>query len=898
MVEPIASLRRMAAAVATTTLSDATPPPCLSPPDEYSLRILRLCASDHLPHIHSALALPSAVHPSAFAALFHACARRRLLFLGRCLHRCMLSLLPWPPDLFVANHLLNMYAKCGRLDLARRVFKEMPRRNLVSWTALLSGFAQHGHHDDCFGLLAGMLPHHLPNEFALATALSSCAGAARGFRGRQVHALASKIYLDANVFVGNALITMYSSCYGQCDDSWAVFRTMPFQNLVTWNSMIAGFRQNGQLDRSLELFVEMQRGGLGFDRATLVSVISSCSCLQHCRQLHSPVIKTCYDYEVEVATALVKAYSIVGGSTDDCYGVFGGVREHDIVSWTGIMTSFAEQLPEEAIRLFCQLRYKNYSPDRYTFSIVVKACSGFATERHCSAVHSLIENHSGLVNEGRDLFNSMLKAYGIAPQLDHFACMVDILGRAGNLQEAEDLINQMEVEPDFVVWSALLGACRKHKEARIAEKAAQRLMELKPKNSIGYVMMSNIHYDRGNLEDASFIRKDMKECGVKKEPGLSWIEIENHIHRFSVGARHHPLRKAIYAELNRLVDSLKEIGYVVHTRLVHHETQEHKEERLLHHSEKLALAFALMNTSASKTNLKIMKNLRICEDCHKFFKLASSYLQKEIIVRDANRFHHFVDGECSCVQHDIIAGLPNSGGDAQTLAAYHELMPQEYINTPRSAIGLASWKRRRRALQPPLLTVLERLVTTVGSETFSLPLVEPFIPSNILFSEAGRWSSEASDHVECSGNSCRSCTAVLVANCIALGCCPCAVVNMLTLTLVKVPWMVSRRWWQSLRRTGASQRRRVADAATVGREGTSSEMKRNYKWNEEGAVGERKGHSGRGSLPSSLGANDGVWEELYRVGNWGFGRVSFSGTQREWHSGKNTSGDDELGEQR
>ncbi|RRT51029.1 hypothetical protein B296_00049290 [Ensete ventricosum] len=720
----------MAAAVATTTLSDATPPPCLSPPDEYSLRILHLCAPDHLPHIHSALGSPSAVHPSAFAALFHACARRRLLFLGRCLHRCMLSLLPWPPDLFVANHLLNMYAKCGRLDLARRVFKEMPRRNLVSWTALLSGFAQHGHHDDCFGHLADMLPHHLPNEFALATALSSCAGAARGFRGRQVHALASKTSLDANVFVGNALITMYSSCYGQCDDSWAVFRTMPFQNLVTWNSMIAGFRQNGQLDRSLELFAEMQRGGFGFDRVTLVSVISSCSCLQHCQQLHSPVIKTCYEYEVEVATALVKAYSIVGGGTDDCYGVFSWVREHDIMSWTGIMTSFSEQLPEEAIRLFCQLRYKNYSPDRYTYSIVVKACSGFATERHCSAVHSLIEksgfgddlvlsnalihayarcgsivmaehifermvvhdvvswnsmikayaahgrgrkalgvfrcmdippdsatfvglltacSHSGLVNEGRDLFNSMLKAYGITPQLDHFACMVDILGRAGNLQEAEDLVNQMEVEPDFVVWSALLGACRKHKEARIAEKAAQRLVELKPKNSIGYVMMSNIHYDRGNLEDASFIRKDMKECGVKKEPGLSWIEIDNHIHRFSVGARHHPQRKAIYAELNRLVDSLKEIGYVVDTRLVHPETrEEHKEERLLFHSEKLALVFALMNSSASKANLKIMKNLRICEDCHKFFKLASSYLQKEIIVRDANRFHHFVDGECSC----------------------------------------------------------------------------------------------------------------------------------------------------------------------------------------------------------------------------------------------------------
>ncbi|KAG1368024.1 pentatricopeptide repeat-containing protein [Cocos nucifera] len=698
-------------------------------PDDGTLHILRLCSLGRLSEALTALRSP-ALHPSsAYAAVLHACARHRCLAAGRSLHRLLVSRHP-SPCLFLSNHLLNFYAKCGRLDMARRLFDGMPRRNLVSWTALLSGYAQHGLHDRCFRLLAAMLSHHLPNEFALAAALSSCAGAHHYGCGRQVHALACKISLDANVFVGNALITMYSSCAGHGDDGWSVFQCMPFRNLITWNSMIAGFNLNGQPCRSLHLFSQMHRIGIGFDRATLVSIISSCSSLRDCHQLHCLTVKTCYVSEAEVATALVKGYSGLGGSVDDCYRVFSGVKEHDIVSWTGIITSRAEQEPEEAIRLFCQLRWHGFEPDRYTFSIVVKACAGFATVMHCSAVHSLIVrsgfgddmvlsnamihayarcgsimlaesvfkemvvhdevswnsmikayaahgrgrealrafermdvppdsatfvglltacSHCGLVNEGQDVFKSMSEVYKITPQLDHYACMVDILGRAGKLLEAEDLINRMPMAPDSVIWSALLGACRKHGEARIGEKAAQKLMELEPQNSVGYVMMSNIYCEAGSLGDAAFVRKEMKDCGVKKKPGLSWVGIGKHVHEFSVGGRHHPQREAIYVEVRRLADKLKEMGYVADTRLVLHEMEEeHKEERLLHHSEKLALTFALMNASATQDGIRIMKNIRICEDCHNFIKLASRGVEKEIIVRDANRFHHFVDGFCSC----------------------------------------------------------------------------------------------------------------------------------------------------------------------------------------------------------------------------------------------------------
>ncbi|XP_029121217.2 pentatricopeptide repeat-containing protein At1g71420 [Elaeis guineensis] len=700
-------------------------------PDDGTLHILRLCSLGRLSEALSALQSP-ALHPSStYAAVLHACARHRLLAAGRSLHRLLLSRHP-SPGLFLSNHLLNFYAKCGRLDIARCLFDGMSHRNLVSWTSLLSGYAQHGLHDRCFRLLAAMLSHHLPNEFALAAALSACAcaGARHYGCGCQVHALASKISLDANVFVGNALITMYSRCAGHGDDGWSVFRSMPFRNLITWNSMIAGLNLNGQPCRSLYLFAHMHRIGIGFDRATLVSIIPSCSSLRDCHQLHCLTVKTCHFSQAEVATALVKAYSGLGGSVDDCYRVFSGVKEHDIVSWTGIITSRAEQEPEEAIRLFCQLRRHGFEPDRYTFSSVVKACAGFATEMHCSAIHSLIVrsgfgdgmvlsnamihayarcgsvklaesvfeqmvvrdvvswnsmikayaahgrgrealrafehmdvprdsatfvglltacSHCGLVTEGQDIFKSMSEVYGITPQLDHYSCMVDILGRAGKLLEAEDMINRMPMVPDSVIWSALLGACRKHGEARIGEKAAQKLMELEPQNSVGYVMMSNIYCEAGSLGDAALVRKEMKECGVKKEPGLSWVGIGKHVHKFSVGGRHHPQREAIYVELKRLADKLKEMGYVADTRLVSHETEEeHKEERLLHHSEKLALTFALMNASATQDSIRIMKNIRICEDCHNFMKLASKGVKKEIIVRDANRFHHFVDGFCSC----------------------------------------------------------------------------------------------------------------------------------------------------------------------------------------------------------------------------------------------------------
>lgn len=684
-----------------------------------------------------------------YAYLFHACARLRCLHEGMGLHRYMMSRdLMDSFDLFVTNHLINMYCKCGHLDYAWQLFDEMPRRNLVSWTVLISGLSQYGHVDECFLLFPRMLVDCRPNEFTVASLLTSF-GEHDGERGRQVHGFALKTSLDAFVYVANALITMYSKsfCKGGIfndsnDDAWTMFKSIENPSLITWNSMIAGFCFRKLGNQAIYLFMKMNREGIGFDRATLLSTLSSLNLcnrdafglgLSFCHELHCLAFKTAFISEIEVATALVKTYADLGGDIADSYRLFveAGYR-WDIVLWTSIMTALVEHDPGKTLSLFRQFRQEGLTPDGHTFSIVLKACAGFLTEKHASTYHSLLIksmseddivlnnalihaygrcgsitlskkvfkemkyrdlvswntmmkayaihgqaknalhlfskmdvppdsttfvsllsacSHAGLVEEGTSLFNS-IKYYGIVCQLDHYACMVDILGRAGRVQEAEYFISKMPIEPDFVVWSSFLGSCRKHGATQLAKLASNKLKELDPSNSLAYVQMSNLYCFSGSFYEADLIRMEMKGSRVRKEPGLSWVEIENQVHEFASGGRRHPQREEICNELEELIGRLKQLGYVPETSIALHDVeQEQKEEQLYHHSEKLALVFSIMNDSNLchvGTPVRIMKNIRICVDCHNFMKLASRLLKKEIVIRDSNRFHHFTTGLCSC----------------------------------------------------------------------------------------------------------------------------------------------------------------------------------------------------------------------------------------------------------
>ncbi|XP_022730284.1 pentatricopeptide repeat-containing protein At1g71420 [Durio zibethinus] len=734
-------LNTRACFIATRSLSSTNLLPAGNEPNNLLNKVRLLSSRGQLLEALSLLynTVPELHCQQIYATLFHECARHGYLQQGLHLHHFMLAHFPnSTSDLFVTNHLINFYCKCGHLQYAQQLFDAMPERNVVSWTALVSGYAQCGRGVECFGLFSSMLVDCRPNEFAFTSVLSS----GDYLRGKQVHALAVKMGLDASVYVANGLITMYSKSY-KIEEAWTLFKSMRYWSLVSWNSMIAGFHLAKLGMQAIGVFVKMHHEGIGFDRATLLSIFSSlCGSsgididlgLKFCLQLYCLSVKTGFISEVEVATAFMKAYSDFGGDVSEFYHLFLEPScPGDIVFWTSIITAFAERDPLEAFFLYRQLLREGLTPDLYTFSIVLKACGGFVTEQHALAIHSqmikagfedetVLKNalihsyarcgsialskqvfeemgchdlvswnsmlkayglhgkakealqlfpqmdvkpdtatfvallsacsHAGLVEEGIRIFDSMFKNYGIIPQLDHYACMVDILGRAGRIIEAEELISRMPMEPDFVVWSALLGSCRKHGETQLAKTAVAKLKEMEPKSSLGYIQMSNLYSSSGSFNEAGTIRKEMNVTGVKKEPGLSWIEVGNQVHEFASGGRHHPQREAICTKLEGLIGQLKEIGYVPEISFALHDIEEeHKQEQLFRHSEKMALVFAIMNEGSLHCRgsvIRIMKNIRICVDCHNFMKLAAYLLQKEIIVRDSNRFHHFKNKICSC----------------------------------------------------------------------------------------------------------------------------------------------------------------------------------------------------------------------------------------------------------
>lgn len=312
--------------------------------------------------------------------------------------------------------------------------------------------------------------------------------------------------------------------------------------------------------------------------------------------------------------------------------MFDEVLQIDVILWNAMIVGYSKHgLGMEALQLFEQMHKLGMTPDDVTFVGVLSACS-----------------HAGLINEGRYYFDSMSRDHCIAPKVQHYACMVDLLGRAGCLNEAYDLIKKIPFDPDAAVWGALLAGCRVHANMGLGKVAAEHLYELEPHHSGHYVVLSNMYAASGRWDDVEKVRKKMKDRGVAKEPGLSWIEINHKVHTFLAGDRSHPQTKDIYTVLGILAKHMKYAGYVPNTNFVLHDVEEEQKNHIIcYHSEKLAIAFGLIN-SPPTTTIQIVKNLRVCGDCHSAAKFISKLVSREIVVRDANRFHHFKDGQCSC----------------------------------------------------------------------------------------------------------------------------------------------------------------------------------------------------------------------------------------------------------
>ncbi|TYJ12487.1 hypothetical protein E1A91_A11G354300v1 [Gossypium mustelinum] len=323
------------------------------------------------------------------------------------------------------------------------------------------------------------------------------------------------------------------------------------------------------------------------------------------------------------------------GSIEKAIKVFDQMPERDVLSWTALIAGFAMHgYAEKAIWFFSKMVNSGLKPRDITFTSLLSACS-----------------HGGLVEKGLELFESMKRNYGIEPRLEHYGCVVDLLGRAGKLAEAEKFVLEMPVKPNVPIWGALLGACRIHRNAEIAERVGNILIPLLPEHSGYYVLLSNIYARTNRWENVETMRQMMKEKGVKKPPGYSLIEVDGKVHNFKMGDKLHPEIEMIERKWDEILRKIRLAGYTGNTSDALFDIDEEEKENALHrHSEKLAIAYGVMRTEAPAP-IRMVKNLRVCEDCHTATKLISKVFGRELIVRDRNRFHHFREGSCSCMDY-------------------------------------------------------------------------------------------------------------------------------------------------------------------------------------------------------------------------------------------------------
>ncbi|CAN1285237.1 Pentatricopeptide repeat-containing protein At4g13650 [Linum perenne] len=415
-----------------------------------------------------------------------------------------------------------------------------------------------------------------------------------------------------------------------------VFNNLDWKDSVSWVAMIAGFSQNGLGAEAVHIFSEMHVKGLIPNQFTYPSILRTCTSLGALdlgEQIHTLVIKTerGFDSEIEISNALITMYAKCG-SISDAKRKFLEMPEKSDISWNAMITAYSQHGDGlEAVDHFENMKQTGALPNHVTFVGVLTACS-----------------HVGLVNEGLCYFESMSKEYGLVPKPEHYACVVDLLSRAGLLSRAKKFVEEMPIKPDAMVWRTLLSACVVHKDVELGEVAAQHLLDLEPEDSATYVLLSNMYAVSRKWNYRDRTRQMMKNRRVKKEPGRSWIEVKNKSHAFFVGDRLHPLADKIYEYLDKLNNRAAEIGYVQdHNSLLNETELEQKDPTQYVHSEKLAITFALLSLPDGFP-IRVMKNLRVCNDCHNWIKFVSRISNREIVVRDAYRFHHFEEGTCSC----------------------------------------------------------------------------------------------------------------------------------------------------------------------------------------------------------------------------------------------------------
>lgn len=506
-------------------------------------------------------------------------------------------------DMFIGTSLVDVYMKCGSLNSSQRMFDSMEKRNVLTWNALISGYVQAAQLEKALELVRKMED--------------------KGFK--------------PNLSTWNALISGYST-QGLSKQAMILIRRIKSDgikpNVISWTSLISGFCQKGEYGEALYFLSEMLKEGIEPNSTTVSVVLGACAAvplLTKGMELHCFAIRRVFDTHTYVGTALVDMYS-KSGSLRDAQSVFKRISNKNAVSWNVMIMGFASHgHGQESIRLFEEMLKSGLLPNSVTFTALLSGC-----------------RHSGLIDEGWKYFNQMQSTYNISPTVEHYTCMIDLLSKKGYLDEAMDLIDKMPMEPDASVWGAILNGSKIHKNLELAETAASKLYRLEPHNPAIYFMMISMYANENRWDEVEDIKMTMSALGLKSRYGWSWIEINKRVHMFDVEGSAHPEMGEIKHKLHRFVHEIGKMGYVPDTSVVSQNVEfDEKVQLLMGHTEKLAVTYGLVRTNSTRP-IRVVKSTRVCSDCHIWAKYLSRLCDRQIFIRDSVRFHHFVNGECSC----------------------------------------------------------------------------------------------------------------------------------------------------------------------------------------------------------------------------------------------------------
>ena len=483
-------------------------------------------------------------------------------------------------DIFVVNALITQYSRCDEIGFARTVFDRMPERDIVSWNSMIAGYSQAGFYEECKELYREMLGSSglRPNGMTIVSVLQACGQSHDLIFGIEVHRFINESQIDIDVSVYNAIIGLYAKCgsldyarelfdemsdkdevtygsiisgymlHGFVDNAMDLFRNMKNPGLSTWNAVISGLVQNNRHEGVLDLVIEMQACGFKPNTVTISSILPTISCLSNLKggkEIHAYSVKNNYDSNIYVSTAIIDTYA-KSGFLHGAQWIFDQSKRKSLIIWTAIISAYAAHGDANTtLRLFNEMLNNGIRPDPITFTAVLSACA-----------------HSGVVEEAWEIFDAMFMKYGIQPSVEHYACMVGVLSRAGRLSEAAEFVSKMPIEPSAKVWGALLNGAAVSGDVELGKFVCDHLFEIEPENTGNYIIMANLYSQAGRWEEADKTRERMKKIGLKKIPGSSWIETSGGLQSFIARDVSNGRAEEIYEILGGLLGLMREEGYV------------------------------------------------------------------------------------------------------------------------------------------------------------------------------------------------------------------------------------------------------------------------------------------------------------------------------------------------